>query len=153
MGTRELATGTPAAPAGNKRSMDATREIPTAEPFELSREVVGLERATGVARFMVWGDHGPPRIDGYTVGAPHVSEPAPHAGEMHPDGDELLYVVSGRLRVQLELAQGDRHTELGPGRALIIPRGVWHRIAIEEPGQLIYITPGPGGEHRPLPGA
>ena len=130
--------------------MEATKEIPIGEPFELSAEVVGLDRATGRARFMIWGDHGPPRIDGYTVGAPFMSEPAPHAGEMHPDADELLYLVSGRVSVRLELDQGDHDTKLGPGQALIVPRGIWHRISIEEPGQLIHITPGPGGQHRPL---
>jgi mannose-6-phosphate isomerase-like protein (cupin superfamily) len=133
--------------------MGSTREIPTGEPFELSRETVGLERTTGRARFMDWGSDGPPRIDGYTVGAPMLITEPPHVGEMHPDADELLYMVSGRVRVRLELDEGDRETQLGPGQAVVVPRGVWHRIFIEEPGQLIHITPGPGGQHRPLPGA
>jgi mannose-6-phosphate isomerase-like protein (cupin superfamily) len=82
-----------------------------------------------------------------------LTKEPPHAGEMHPDADELLYLVSGRIRVRFELAEGDRDTEVGPGQAVIVPRGVWHRIFIEKPGQLIHITPGPGGQHRPLPGA
>jgi hypothetical protein len=134
--------------------MDPTREIPTGEPFDLSREVVGLERSSGRARFMIWeGDRPPPRIKGYTVGAPFVDGPPPHAGEMHPDADELLYVLSGRLRVQLELDGGDRDVVLGAGQALVVPRGVWHQILTEEPGQLLHITPGPGGRHRPVAGS
>jgi mannose-6-phosphate isomerase-like protein (cupin superfamily) len=104
---------------------------------------------------MDWGTGGPPRIDGYTVGAPVLNpggEP-PHAGEMHPDGDELLLLVSGRVRVRLELDEGERETELAAGQALVVPRGVWHRISIQEPGQLVHVTPGPGGHHRPLPPA
>ena len=132
--------------------MGSTREIPTAEPFDLSEETVGLARPTGRAQFMDWGAEGPPRIDGYTVGAPLLTSEPPHAGEMHPDADELLYLVSGRIRVRFELEDGDRDTEVGPGQAVIVPRGVWHRIFIEEPGRLVHITPGPGGEHRPLPG-
>jgi mannose-6-phosphate isomerase-like protein (cupin superfamily) len=131
--------------------MEATREIPLGEPFALSEETVGLERTTGRAWFMEWGSGGPPRIDGYTVGAPLLTSEPPHAGEMHPDADELLYLVSGRVRVRLELADGERETPLGPDQALIVPRGVWHRIFIEEPGHLVHVTPGPGGEHRPLP--
>jgi len=131
--------------------MEPTREIPTGEPFDLGSETVGLERSTGRAQFMIWGSGGPPRIDGYTVGAPWIDSEPPHAGEMHPDADELLYLASGRVRVRLELDEGERDVALGPGQALVVPRGVWHRILIEEPGRLIHITPGPGGEHRPLP--
>ena len=133
--------------------MGSTREIPTGEPFELSEETVGLERSTGRARFMNWASGPPPRIDGYTVGAPMLISEPPHAGEMHPDADELLYLISGHVRVRLEHEDGDRETPLGPGQALVVPRGVWHRIFIDEPGQLIHITPGPGGQHRPLPEA
>ncbi len=132
--------------------MAITREIPTGEPFDLGQETVGLEAGTGRACFMIWEGGGPPpRIDGYTVGAPWIDSEPPHAGEMHPDADELLYLVSGRVRVRLELDEGDREIGLGSGQALVVPRGVWHRILIEEPGRLVHITPGPGGDHRPLP--
>ena len=133
--------------------MRSGREVPAAEAFDLAVETVGLERATGLAWLMDWPAGGPPRIDGFTVGAPFLTpgrEP-PHAGEMHPDGDELLYLVSGRILVRLELEAGARDTEVRAGQALVVPRGVWHRIFIEEPGQLVHVTPGPGGEHRPLP--
>jgi mannose-6-phosphate isomerase-like protein (cupin superfamily) len=132
--------------------MDTRREIPIGEPFDLGHETVGLEADTGRAWFMNWGSGGPPRIDGYTVGAPWVDGDPPHDGEMHPDADELLYLISGRARVRLELADGDREVRLGAGQALVVPQGVWHRIFTEEPGRLVHITPGPGGDHRPLPG-
>ena len=46
---------------------------------------------------------GPVRVDGYTVGVvPHMDHPPPHRGELHPDGDELLYLVSGRVEVVLD---------------------------------------------------
>ena len=133
--------------------MGTTREISTGKRFELSEETVGLDRTTGRAWFLDWGTGGPPRIDGYSVGAPWLDREPPHAGEMHPDADELLFLISGHVRVRLELDDGDRDTELGPGHALVVPRGVWHRIFIDEPGQLVHVTPGPGGQHRPLPEA
>ena len=127
--------------------------IPVGEPFDPSTQVVGLEKSTGDAHFMAWTDAGPPRIDGYTVSAPMILQDPPHAGEMHPDGDELLYVVSGRFHVTLELDAEHRELELRHGEALIVPRGVWHLVEAQEPGQLVHITPGPGGDHRPLPAA
>lgn len=130
-----------------------TKEIQIGEPFDLAEESVGLERATGRAVAMVWDSPGPPpRIDGYTVGAPLLLTEPPHDGERHTDADELLYLVSGRVRVRLELDHGHREVPLEAGRALVVPRGVWHKISIEEPGQLVHVTPGPGFEHRPLSG-
>src|SRR5438034_9719419 len=64
-----------------------------------------------------------------------------------------MYLLSGRIRVRLELEGGDREAEVRPGQALAIPRGTWHQIIVDEPGQLVNVTPGPGGQSRPLPGA
>ena len=121
-----------------------------AVPFDLAHEVVGLERTSGSAWFIDGDGSGPPRIDGYTVGAPAVTGDSPHNGEMHPDADELLYIVSGRVRVHLELTGGDRTVAVAAGQGLVVPHGVWHRILVDEPGQLVHITPGPNGQHRPL---
>jgi len=131
--------------------MPTTSEIPAGERIKLSSEVVGMERGSRRAVLMAKSRHGPLRIDGYTVGAPYLTGDPPHSGEMHPDGDELLYLVSGRVRVLLELEEGHCDVELGPDQALVVPRGVWHLVHLIEPGQLVHITPGPGGEHRPLP--
>jgi len=125
--------------------------IPIGVPFDPSEQVVGLARSTREACFVARTDPGPPRIDGYTVGAPLVTRDAPHRGEMHPDGDELLYAVSGRFNVSLELDTERRDVEMRQGEALVVPRGVWHLVTLQEPGQLVHITPGPGGGHRPLP--
>jgi mannose-6-phosphate isomerase-like protein (cupin superfamily) len=128
-----------------------TAPIPIGVPFDPSKETVGLATSTGEARFMA-PNHGPPRrIEGYTFGAPIITADPPHAGEMHPDGDELLYLVSGKFTVSLELDTERREVELRAGEALVVPRGVWHLVTMQEPGQLVHLTPGPGGDHRPLP--
>ena len=93
---------------------------------------------------------GPPeRIDGVTVGIINISHDAPHGGEVHPDGDEILYVITGRLRVTGE-SEPSAALELGPGEGCIVRRGEWHRVSVLEPTQMIHITPGPNGDHRPL---
>ena len=92
---------------------------------------------------------GPPeRADGITLGIVEMDQAPPHGGEMHPDGDELIYILSGRVRVRGD-STPDAPLELGPGSACIIPRGEWHLIEILEPVKLLHATPGPGGEHRP----
>ena len=92
---------------------------------------------------------GPPeRIDGMTVGILTMDHDAPHGGEVHPDGDEILYVISGRLRVTGDSAPDDP-MELGPGAACIVRKGEWHKVDVPEKTQLLHITPGPNGDHRP----
>lgn len=99
---------------------------------------------------------GPPRrIDGYTIGAiPNIEGPGPHGGEVHPDGDEFLYLVSGTM--ELILDDGDEQTVgvektvmLRSGDAIVVPRGVWHRLEAVESSYLIHVTPGPNDGHRP----
>ncbi len=133
--------------------MSTTHEIEPGQRIDLSREVVGLDRSDRRARVVEQIDGRPPqRIDGVTVGAPMLTGDAPHRGEVHPDGDELLYLASGAITVQLELPGGDRTVEVAAGEALVVPKGTWHRINLREPGRLIHITPGPNGDHRPLGG-
>jgi hypothetical protein len=119
----------------------------TSAPFDLSEILVGLAR-DGEARRISWTGGPPPRIDGFTVGAPLITRPAPHCGEMHPDGDELLYLISGRISVILEEQGTERVVEVEPGQALIVPRGVWHRVLPKEPSRLLHMAPGPRGEWR-----
>lgn len=99
---------------------------------------------------------GPPRrIDGYTIGAiPNIDGPGPHNGEVHPDGDEFLYVVSGAM--ELILDDGDERAVgvetkvlLRSGDAYVVPRGVRHRLESVDPSYLVHVTPGPNGGHRP----
>lgn len=91
---------------------------------------------------------GPPeRVDGMTLGIVSMDSDAPHGGEVHPDGDEILYVISGKLRVTCD---GEPPVTLDPGQACIVPKGVWHLVDVLEPTQLMHLTPGPNGDHRPL---
>ena len=131
--------------------MATTHEIEPGRVIDLGREVVGIMRADSQARIVDQPGGPPKRIDGYSIGAPELTGDAPHDGEMHPDGDELLFLVSGAVTVKLELADGDRTVELGAGDAIVVPKGVWHKVTLREPGRLIHVTPGPSGEARPLP--
>ena len=131
--------------------MATTHDIEPGRLIDLAHEVVGLDRADRQARIVEQARGRPPqRIDGLTIGAPMLTGDAPHNGELHPDGDELLYLIAGAVTVRLELPEGDRTVDLGAGDSIVVPKGIWHRITMREPGQLIHITPGPNGDHRPL---
>lgn len=88
-------------------------------------------------------------VDGANFGVATMSENSPHNGEMHPDGDEVLYLVSGKVRV---VFVDDDHDDIdvNPGDGLIVPQGTWHRVDILVPSQIVYLTPGPNNEYRPL---
>lgn len=90
-------------------------------------------------------------VDGHTFGVATMTENSRHDGEMHPDGDEVLYLIDGKVRVTLE-TDPVLELEMHPGDGVIVPQGVWHRVDILEPSQIVYLTPGPGGKYRPLPG-
>lgn len=120
------------------------------DTIDLANAIVGIHR-NGEARELESLPGAPPRIDGLTIGAPHMMREPPHAGEMHPDGDELLFLISGKVTVVLEDQKPPRRVDLLPGHALIVPQGVWHRVLLGEPSQILHVTPGPGGDHRPLP--
>ncbi len=101
---------------------------------------------------------GPPRrIDGYTIGAVTVTEgPGPHLGEMHPDGDEFLHVVTGAMELisddgDADVVGNETVVVLRSGEACVVPRGVWHRVVATEPSLLIHVTPGPNGSARRRP--
>lgn len=91
---------------------------------------------------------GPPeRIDGMTVGVVSLKPgQSPHDGEMHPDGDEILYVVAGTLRVFYD--SSSQPLDLVAGEACIVRCGEWHKVDCVEDTTLLHISPGPNGEAR-----
>jgi mannose-6-phosphate isomerase-like protein (cupin superfamily) len=68
--------------------------------------------------------------------------------EMHPEGDELLFLLSGAIDMILQIGDRERVVALRPGAACIVPRGVWHRANIRRASKGLFITPGKGTQHR-----
>jgi len=116
--------------------------------FNPLTETVGLTR--DFAASLVPAQPDPPvPFTGTTFGVVTMVDNSPHAGEVHPDGDEILYLISGRVTVTLETIPV-KVLEMKPGEGLIVPKGVWHRVDIVEASQIVYVTPGPNTEFRPL---
>ena len=116
--------------------------------FNPSTDTIGFSR--GLVAAIVPAQPDPPvPVDGLTIGIATMAENAPHGGEMHPDGDEVLYLIAGRVRIVL-LDSDEDDVELGPGDGYVVTKGTWHRVDILEPCQIVYATPGPNNEFRPL---
>ncbi|MFB7718450.1 cupin domain-containing protein [Nocardia sp. NPDC056100] len=86
-------------------------------------------------------------IDGWTVATFHVETDADvHSDtwEMHPSGEELVSVLAGSARVYLRAETGsatEDFVQLRAGSAVVVPRGRWHRIELDEPSDLMSIGP------------
>jgi mannose-6-phosphate isomerase-like protein (cupin superfamily) len=71
--------------------------------------------------------------------------------ERHPEGDELVYLLSGDVDVLLDDDTEQRAVRLGNGSAAIVPAGTWHRAIIRAPSRLLFITPTPARtQQRPV---
>ena len=116
--------------------------------FDPKTHTVGLSRDLHAS--LVPEQPDPPiPVDGITFGVASMTENSPHGGERHADGDEILYLISGRVRVVF-LDADDDDIDMLPGDGLVVPKGAWHRVDILEPCQIVYATPGPNNEFRPL---
>ena len=69
--------------------------------------------------------------------------------EMHPEGNEILYMLSGACNVVLDEPAGERVINVATGQACLVPQGIWHRQVVIEPGRMLAITYGRGTQHRP----
>jgi quercetin dioxygenase-like cupin family protein len=132
---------------GAIRNLRGVGNVAQIIPVDVSRFALDIHRDLSVSPRARTG--GPPeRIDGMTVGIVSVVGDSPHNGEVHPDGDEILYVIAGKLRVIGESDPGAA-IDLGPGEACIVRQGEWHQVLTLQPSLLLHITPGPRGDYRP----
>jgi putative monooxygenase len=98
------------------------------------RDVAPTRRQGGEVRVLLT-----PRSVGATAGflGTLALAPGEHvARHYHPYSEEFLYLVRGRLVVQVD---GER-VELGPDESLLIPRGARHRLegAGDEPSFAVF---------------
>ena len=116
--------------------------------FYPTTDTIGLDRNLVASKLSQRSNPSIP-VDGITFGIAAMSENSPHDGERHPDGDEVLYLISGRVRVVF-IDSAEEDIDVRPGDGLVVPKGMWHRVDILEPSQIVYLTPGPNNEYRPL---
>ncbi|GGR09891.1 cupin domain-containing protein [Streptomyces netropsis] len=63
--------------------------------------------------------------------------------EVHPAADEVVSCLTGGIRLYLRPEQpGEEEQEikLTAGTAAVVPRGRWHRIELDAPGDIMAVT-------------
>jgi mannose-6-phosphate isomerase-like protein (cupin superfamily) len=69
--------------------------------------------------------------------------------EMHPNGDEIVYLISGAVTFILKIEGEPRGLELEEGgQYVIVPKGVWHTARTGKSSRMLFITAGEGTRHR-----
>lgn len=128
----------------------------TDTPFDLHRTYVHLQPNGGATPLEVdeqfWATIATRTDlhDGYLVTRGRMTEDWPH-WEMHPEGEELVVLLSGAVDLVLDDGTREWTVELRPGAGTWINRrGVWHRGIVHEPSEMLFVTAGRGTLHRPV---
>ena len=120
------------------------------EPIDLTHTYLHLERGPGLNMIAVdedfWTtiDERTDLDDGRLVMAMPMTA-AWTNWEMHPDGDEVILVTNGVVRVHTE--SGEPVIVRAP-ELVVMPAGTWHTMDVIEPARVLTITWGAGTQHR-----
>lgn len=70
--------------------------------------------------------------------------------EIHPNGDEIVLLLSGSVDLLLETDDGVVTVEARqPGDYAFVPKGTWHTADAHAPSMMLFITAGEGTQVRP----
>ena len=73
--------------------------------------------------------------------------------EMHPEAEEFVYLLNGRIDFLQETPQGVTTTRIDGRGAVLVARGVWHTARVYTPSRMLFVTMGAGTQHKPHNGA
>jgi mannose-6-phosphate isomerase-like protein (cupin superfamily) len=127
----------------------------TSKPFDLMTTYAHLRDGGGATLVDVaptfWeelaGGERPELDEGRLVAAFAYDGDWPNA-EMHPAGDEIVYVLSGAIDLILQEPSGDRTIALNASEGHIVPKGTWHTARVRARAKVLHVTPGAGTQHR-----
>ena len=90
------------------------------------------------------GRHGEDGIEGRLV-SQHTFSADWDVWEMHPHGDELVYLLEGDTDFLLHMPDGVKTVRVSePGSYVLVPKGVWHTGRPHAPTRMLFVTPGEG---------
>jgi len=65
--------------------------------------------------------------------------------EVHPKGDEFVYLLEGDTDFLLRIDGEDRRVRVNEtGSYVVVPRGTWHTARPHAPTTMLFVTPGEG---------
>lgn len=121
------------------------------QPIDLADTYLHLERGPGIGvidvdeNFWATIDERTDLDDGRLVMAMPMTADWTN-WEMHPEGDEVILVTDGVVRVHTE--SNEPVTVRAP-ELVVMPAGTWHTMDVIEPARVLTITWGAGTQHRP----
>lgn len=71
--------------------------------------------------------------------------------EMHPNGDEVVCLLSGNVTFIVD--QDGNHKQVSLTRAgdyIVVPKGAWHTARTSVETVMLFITAGEGTGHKPV---
>ena len=68
--------------------------------------------------------------------------------ERHNNGDELLLVLDGAVRIEVLDEDSSFRATLCDGTLFTVPRGHWHQLVAEAPVHILYLSPSEDGVER-----
>lgn len=81
----------------------------------------------------------------------HVFDQDWSSWEMHPHGDEVVLLISGKTTLVLALDEGNKEVQLEHiGDYVIVPKNTWHTAKTQEECKLFFVTPGEGTQNRDI---
>ena len=80
-------------------------------------------------------------MNGHSIGACDISGTSP-VWEMHPDTDELFYIIEGEFEITLLETDEPVTCRAPAGTTFVVPKGVWHKPAAPKGAKFLYYTPG-----------
>ena len=65
--------------------------------------------------------------------------------EIHPHGDEMVYLLEGDTDFLLHTDQGVQTVRVSePGSYVLVPKNTWHTARPHAPTKMLFVTPGEG---------
>jgi len=70
--------------------------------------------------------------------------------EIHPNGDELVFLMSGAVDFILDTPEAEQIVEVRqPGDYVFVLKGTWHTANPLQPTTMLFSTADEGTQHKP----
>ena len=80
-------------------------------------------------------------FNGHNIGACDITGVSP-VWEMHPDTDELFFILEGEFEMTVLTEDDEEHHVLPAGQCFVVRKGCWHKPGAPTGAKFIYFTPG-----------
>jgi len=91
---------------------------------------------------------------GHMLVAEHYFDAPWPTWEMHPKGDELVYLLDGDADFIFWVGSAEEPVRVAkPDSYVIVPKGSWHTAWPRQPTRMLFFTPGEGTFNAETPGS